>query len=1169
MKRRELFKNLNAKKYTSIWFVIFLLFSVLSFSTARPANTATGAPAILNHQGRLLDSDGNLLGGSSGTNYCFRFSIFDNATVGSGSKLWPSGTPSTMTVSVTSGVLNVGIGDTGNGGDALDYNFQDSDEIYLNIEVAEQVSASCSGVTFENLAPRQRIFSSGYSINANTLAGYTPISGNWLFQNGTVSSTGDVSVANQFQAGVGSSENTTTTYSRFGIATTGHSDLLGAVNDLLISGSLEVDALSFFDAGMIVTASSTFNNNLHIHGDLNVSSTAYLNNLSILGTCTGCGGGSDPFSHTANFGQTMSATTTALWGQGGIYVSSTLFATTVSTTGNIELGGNLLPSLNNTSDLGAYGAAWKDIFASGTAYIANAEIDGTSNMNINYVGNGNIILKKQGTVLTSMNTVATNFYVHTGVNDAKFLFFGSGTDEYFIHSTAQTPDTLMLALGTEANSWIITDHTDYTTDFKHPLQTNPTIFLQSSDHTNVNQYLSFAHDQTDGIIGVGTGNIVASTTAFVGAANGSTNNATDLGAYGAAWQNVYASSTVITNTVSTTGNIEIGGNFLPSSNNSLDIGAFGTAFQDVFTSGTVHAAGTGANTTKVGTGSVASGTNDTAFGQGATASGANGIAIGQGASVTANKSIVIGRGASSAGEDGIAIGNAASVATFFGIAIGANATGSNSSIAIGRATTAGASSILIGTGIASNITNAISIGGSSSVVASSANIGISGATTQAGQFSFGSATLPLWNYYFGEGITSASPQTTVFNATGGSGTDIAGSDFKFVGGAGTGTGTGGSIIFEVANAGAVSGSSLNSTSTALVISQTGTTTLYADFLPNSNSTRNLGAYDSAWNDIFASGTAYLADINSSGIANTTQTNTLCYNSTTGAVTYVSGDACSTSLRKFKENINNYSTDIEKLMQLQAVTFNWIESGKDDFGLIADDVAPLFPELGTYSDDGELMGLNYGKIGVVLLDAFQQQAQKISDLEETVNSLVLNGSPETATASSFEQQFSGLKVEFEGDLLVKGHAILGADTVGRATIMAGDTAVKVIFEKLYEYTPIVTISKLGRIDGDYWLSSVSESGFYINLEYPQITNVNFNWNAFGTASPSSPPHSSISYNDNQPEVEPADLPAQAGEIPTEVGKEKIENEIETESEEENIEVEEENIEQTQPTEGQNE
>jgi hypothetical protein len=166
------FTKQSRRLFTALLFVMFVCTGIPGLALA-----ATGAPRVMNYQGRLMQPDGTLLGGG-GTDYCFKFSFYDDATVGGGdNKLWPTGSPSTMTVVVKSGVFNVGIGDTVAGGDTLDYNFEDTDTVYLNVEVADKVGATCAAgdgaESYETLTPRQRIFSSGYAINSNTVGGRT------------------------------------------------------------------------------------------------------------------------------------------------------------------------------------------------------------------------------------------------------------------------------------------------------------------------------------------------------------------------------------------------------------------------------------------------------------------------------------------------------------------------------------------------------------------------------------------------------------------------------------------------------------------------------------------------------------------------------------------------------------------------------------------------------------------------------------------------------------------------------------------------------------------------------------------------------------------------------------------------------------------------------------
>lgn len=92
-----------------------------------------------------------------------------------------------------------------------------------------------------------------------------------------------------------------------------------------------------------------------------------------------------------------------------------------------------------------------------------------------------------------------------GTNDDIPLTLGSSQDAYLEWNTDQTNDLLMLGLGNTSRSLVVTEVADMATDYAHGNQTNPTIFVHSADATTIADWISLAHNQTDGVIDVGTG----------------------------------------------------------------------------------------------------------------------------------------------------------------------------------------------------------------------------------------------------------------------------------------------------------------------------------------------------------------------------------------------------------------------------------------------------------------------------------------------------------------------------------------------------------------------------------------------------------------------------------------------------------------------------------------
>ena len=71
-----------------------------------------------------------------------------------------------------------------------------------------------------------------------------------------------------------------------------------------------------------------------------------------------------------------------------------------------------------------------------------------------------------------------------------------------------------------------------------------------------------------------------------------------------------------------------------------------------------------------------------------------------------------------------------------------------------------------------------------------------------------------------------------------------------------------------------------------------------------------------------------------------------------------------------------------LMKLRPVTFNYKKQGLKDYGLIAEEVAEIFPELVIFNDQGEPETVKYHILCSILLNEVQKLSKRIEKLEST-------------------------------------------------------------------------------------------------------------------------------------------------------------------------------------------
>ena len=98
-----------------------------------------------------------------------------------------------------------------------------------------------------------------------------------------------------------------------------------------------------------------------------------------------------------------------------------------------------------------------------------------------------------------------------------------------------------------------------------------------------------------------------------------------------------------------------------------------------------------------------------------------------------------------------------------------------------------------------------------------------------------------------------------------------------------------------------------------------------------------------------------------------------------------------SSRRFKKDIRDMGEVSTSLMRLRPVTFRYKKAKPKDerriqYGLIAEEVAEVYPDLVIYDDAGEAQTVMYHQLPVMLLNELQKQHRHIQELTERLTRL---------------------------------------------------------------------------------------------------------------------------------------------------------------------------------------
>ena len=116
-----------------------------------------------------------------------------------------------------------------------------------------------------------------------------------------------------------------------------------------------------------------------------------------------------------------------------------------------------------------------------------------------------------------------------------------------------------------------------------------------------------------------------------------------------------------------------------------------------------------------------------------------------------------------------------------------------------------------------------------------------------------------------------------------------------------------------------------------------------------------------------------------------------------------------SSRRFKKEIKSMDTASEVILALKPVTFHYKsdQTNRSEFGLIAEEVAQVNPDLVVHDENGEIYTVRYEAVNAMLLNEFLKEHRKNEEQQATIARLDSSDAKQEATIANQQEQIEAL------------------------------------------------------------------------------------------------------------------------------------------------------------------